>query len=253
MILFIGQIARGIRGREAWQEIDYKQFFGGIAKWAVEIDDPARIPEIVTRAFSIATSGRPGPVVIALPEDVLTEQADTVSPLAFSPVETTPAATEMAELEQLLTNAKKPFVILGGSGWNAEAVSAMQSAAETWALPVGVTFRRQMLFDHLHPNYAGDIGLGANPALSSAIRDADVVLLVGSRFGEVPSADYTLLKSPYPDQTLVHVHPDAGELGPRLSRRASHQRVAPRLCPRVPRFERPQGAARLVGRYYRPA
>jgi acetolactate synthase I/II/III large subunit len=232
MILFIGQIARGIRGREAWQEIDYKQFFGGIAKWAVEIDDPARIPEIVTRAFSVATSGRPGPVVIALPEDVLTDQADAVSALASSPVETSPAASQMAELEQLLTNAKKPFVILGGSGWSAEAVSAIQSAAETWGLPVGVTFRRQMLFDHLHPNYAGDIGLGANPALSSAIRDADVVLLVGSRFGEVPSADYTLLESPYPDQTLVHVHPDAGELG-RVYRAALPINATPRSFARA--------------------
>ena len=213
MILFIGQIARGLRDREAWQEIDYRQFFGGIAKWAVEIDDPARIPEIVTRAFSIATSGRPGPVVIALPEDVLTEQAEAPPARHYSPVATSPGGAEMAELERLLGNAKRPFAIVGGSGWSERSVAAFAAAAEAWALPVGVTFRRQMLFDHLHPNYAGDIGLGPNPALSKAIRDADLVLLVGSRFGEVPSADYTLVSSPYPQQTLVHVHPDPSELG----------------------------------------
>ena len=213
MILFIGQVARGIKEREAWQEVDYKRFFGGIAKWAVEIDDAARIPELVTRAFAVATSGRPGPVVIALPEDVLTDRAETPAPLAWTPVETRPGDVEMGELENLLGAAKRPFAIVGGSRWSEASVASFQKAAEAWALPVGVTFRRQMLFDHLHPNYAGDIGLGPNPDLSAAIRDADLVLLVGSRFGEVPSGDYSLLKSPYPEQKLVHVHPDSGELG----------------------------------------
>jgi acetolactate synthase-1/2/3 large subunit len=213
VILFIGQVARGIREREAWQEVDYKRFFGGIAKWAVEIDDAARIPEIVTRAFAVATSGRPGPVVIALPEDVLTDSVEAPLCLPFTPVETRPGDIELSELETMLSAARRPFAIVGGSRWSEQAVADFRSVAEAWALPVGLTFRRQMLFDHLHPNYAGDIGLGANPALSAAIRDADLVLLVGARFGEVPSADYTLLKSPYPTQALVHVHPDAGELG----------------------------------------
>jgi len=213
MILFIGQIARGIRGREAWQEIDYRQFFGGIAKWATEIDDPARIPEIVTRAFAVATSGRPGPVVIALPEDVLTEEAEAPPAQHYAPVATSPGAAEMAELRRLLENAKRPFAVLGGSAWSDQAVAEFTAAAASWALPVGVTFRRQMLFDHLHPNYAGDIGLGPNPALARAISDADLVLLVGSRFGEVPSGDYTLVASPYPRQTVVHIHPDPSELG----------------------------------------
>ncbi|MGD9914174.1 MAG: thiamine pyrophosphate-binding protein [Rhizobiaceae bacterium] len=213
MILFIGQIARGIREREAFQEVDYRQFFGGIAKWATEIDDPARIPEIVTRAFAVATSGRPGPVVIALPEDVLTEETEAPRPRASVPVETHPGEAEMSQLGELLAKAQRPFVILGGSRWSPQAKDRIEKAAETWMLPVGCSFRRQMLFDHLHPCYAGDVGIGPNPKLASAIKQADLVLLIGGRMSEMPSSDYTLLKSPYPDQTLVHVHPDTDELG----------------------------------------
>ncbi len=213
MILFIGQVARGNKEREAWQEVDYKHFFGDLAKWVVEIDDAARIPELVTRAFAVATSGRPGPVVVALPEDMLTSLADAPDALAYTPVETSPGEAELQKLAELLGAAKRPFMVLGGSRWSAEAKSRIEKAAETWALPVGVTFRRQMLFDHLHPNYAGDIGLGPNPALSTAIKQADVLLLIGDRFGEVPSGNYTLMQSPYPEQKLVHVHPDSGELG----------------------------------------
>ena len=213
MILFVGQIARGIREREAFQEVDYRAMFGPIAKWAVEIDDAARIPEIVTRAFSVATSGRPGPVVIALPEDMLTDEVEAPRALPATPVATRPGAPEMAALATLLEGAERPFVILGGSGWTPEAVSHMAGTLENWAIPAGCSFRRQMLMDHLHPCYAGDIGLGQNPKLSAAITEADVVLLVGGRMSEVPSSDYTLLKSPYPEQKLVHVHADAGELG----------------------------------------
>jgi acetolactate synthase-1/2/3 large subunit len=213
LIMFVGQIARANREREAFQEVDYRQFFGGIAKWATEIDDARRIPEIVTRAFVMATSGRPGPVVIALPEDMLTEEADAPKALPHTPVETRPGAAEMAELGNLLTNAKRPFVILGGSRWSARAKSEIEKAAEAWMLPVGCSFRRQMLFDHLHPCYAGDVGIGPNPKLAAYIKEADLVLLIGGRLGEMPSSDYTLLKSPYPDQKLVHVHPDPGELG----------------------------------------
>ncbi len=213
MILFIGQVARGNRDREAFQEVDFRAFFGPIAKWAVEIDDAARIPEIVTRAFSVATSGRPGPVVISLPEDMLTDEVDAPNPLPFVAVETHPGQPEMDALARLLGDARRPFVILGGSRWTQEAVERFGAVAERWALPVGVSFRRQMLFDHLHPSYAGDVGIGPNPKLAARIKDADLVLLVGGRMGEMPSSDYTLLKSPYPDQTLVHVHPDAGELG----------------------------------------
>jgi acetolactate synthase-1/2/3 large subunit len=213
MILFIGQIARKARDREAFQEVDYRAFYGSVAKWVTEIDDPARIPELVTRAFATATSGRPGPVVIALPEDVLTEEAEAPAAQAFTPVETTPGEAEMAALEELLGNAKKPFAILGGTRWSEQAVADFRKAAEDWALPVGCSFRRQMLFDHLHPNFAGDVGIGPNPKLAQFIKESDVVLLVGGRLGEMPSSDYTLLKSPYPDRKLVHIHPDTSELG----------------------------------------
>jgi acetolactate synthase-1/2/3 large subunit len=213
MILFIGQVASHAKEREAFQEVDYKHFFGGIAKWVVEIENAARIPEFVTRAFAVATSGRPGPVVISLPEDMLTSEVEAPAALPFTPVETRPGEAELDALEKLLGSAKRPFVILGGTRWNAEAVENIKRIAENWALPVGVEFRRQMLFDHLHENFAGDVGIGINPKLGQRIKDADVVLLIGGRFGEMPSSDYTLLKSPYPDQKLVHVHADANELG----------------------------------------
>ncbi len=213
MILFIGQVARHARDREAFQEVDYRAFFGPIAKWVVEIDDAARIPELVTRAFTVATSGRPGPVVVSLPEDMLTDTVEAPAPEPWTPVETYPGHHAMEELRTLLEGAERPFVILGGSRWSDKAVADMGSALERWALPAGCTFRRQSLLDQLHPSYAGDIGIGPNPDLAAAIEEADVVLMVGARFGEIPSSDYSLLKSPYPDQTLVHVHPDAGELG----------------------------------------
>jgi len=213
MILFIGQIGRGIKEREAFQEVDYKAFYGSIAKWVVEIDDAARVPELVTRAFAVATSGRPGPVVVSLPEDMLTDEVEAPAPLPHVPVETRPGEPEMQALQALLETAERPIAILGGTRWGDAAVADIREAAERWALPVGCSFRRQMLFDHLHPCYAGDIGIGANPQLAAYIRQADLVLLVGGRFGEMPSSDYTLLKSPYPDQKLVHVHPDPQELG----------------------------------------
>ena len=213
LILFIGQVASHAKEREAFQEVDYKRFFGDIAKWVVEIDDASRIPEFVTRAFAVATSGRPGPVVISLPEDMLTSLVEAPAALPYTPVETRPGEAELDALEKLLNQAKRPFVILGGTRWDADAVADVQAIAEAWSLPVGCSFRRQMLFDHLHLNYAGDVGIGINPKLASAIKQADLVLLIGGRMGEMPSSDYTLLKSPYPDQTLVHIHADASELG----------------------------------------
>jgi acetolactate synthase-1/2/3 large subunit len=213
LIMFIGQVASHAKDREAFQEVDYKAFFGDIAKWVVEIDDAARIPELVTRAFAVATSGRPGPVIVSLPEDMLTSLTEAPDALPYTPVETSPGEAEMQMLAELLGKAKRPFVIVGGSRWSAEAKSRLEKAAESWALPVSCSFRRQMLFDHLHPCYAGDIGISPNPKISAYIKQADLVLLVGGRFGEMPSSDYTILKSPYPDQTLVHVHADASELG----------------------------------------
>jgi acetolactate synthase-1/2/3 large subunit len=243
LILFIGQVASHAREREAFQEVDYRAFYGPIAKWATEIDDPARIPEIVTRAFAVATSGRPGPVVISLPEDMLRTQADAPAALPYTPVETRPGEHEMRVLEELLGKADRPFAILGGTRWSAEAAHRFQRSAESWALPVGCSFRRQMLFDHLHPCYAGDVGIGPNAKLAAAIKEADLVLLIGGRMGEMPSSDYTLLKSPYPDQTLVHVHPDASELGrvyrPALAINASPHAFAEAFSGRGPKAPPP--------------
>jgi acetolactate synthase-1/2/3 large subunit len=213
VILFIGQVQSDAREREAFQEVEYRRALTEVAKWVGEIDDAARIPEFVTRAFAVATSGRPGPVVLSLPEDMLTKAVDAVAARAAVPVESHPGPGQIARMDALLAQAERPIAILGGTRWNAEAVSAFQNFAERWHLPVGCSFRRQMLFDHLHPNYAGDVGIGINPALAKEIKEADLVLLIGGRMSEMPSSGYTLLDVPYPKQTLVHVHPDPGELG----------------------------------------
>ncbi len=213
MILFVGQIERGMREREAFPELDYRAVFGPMAKWATEIDDPARIPEIISRAFHVATSGRPGPVVIALPEDVLTDVAAVMDARAHTPVETHPSLTQMIELQKMLWSAKAPIALLGGSRWDQQAVDRFTRFAEQFELPVAVTFRRQMLFSSDHPCFAGDLGIGPNPKLLSRIKEADLVLLVGGRMSEMPSQSYTLFGIPEPGRALVHVHPDAGELG----------------------------------------
>lgn len=214
MILFIGQVQRDAREREAFQEVEYRRAFTEYAKWVAEIDDPARVPEFVSRAFAVATSGRPGPVVLALPEDMLRETVqEPVEAKPYQPVPIHPGHHEMQELGTLLSNAERPIVILGGSRWTDRAKSVMETAAEKAAFPVGCSLRRQMLFDHLHPSYAGDVGIGINPALGKEIREADLVVLVGGRMSEMPSSGYTLLDIPFPEQTFVHVHPDAKELG----------------------------------------
>ncbi|WP_043615828.1 thiamine pyrophosphate-binding protein [Ensifer sp. ZNC0028] len=213
MILFIGQVQSEAREREAFQEIEYRRAFTEVAKWVGEIDDPARIPEFVTRAFAVATSGRPGPVVLTLPEDMLTRSAEAPAAKPYQPVEGHPGPAQVKRLGEMLSAAKRPIAILGGTRWTSESVAEFQRFAERWKLPVGCSFRRQMLFDHLHPNYAGDVGIGINPALAKEVKEADLILLVGGRFSEMPSSGYTLMDSPYPRQTLVHVHPDSSELG----------------------------------------
>jgi acetolactate synthase-1/2/3 large subunit len=213
MILFVGQIERGMREREAFQELDYRAVFGPMVKWATEIDDPARIPELISRAFHVATSGRPGPVVMALPEDMLTEAAAVADAPRYEPIETHPGLTQMAELQKLLWAAERPIVLLGGSRWSEAATQRFARFVERFELPVTATFRRQTLLSHDHPSYIGDLGLGVNPKLLARIKDADLVLLLGGRLSEIPSQAYTLLEIPVPRQTLVHVHPDASELG----------------------------------------
>ncbi|MCF1433319.1 thiamine pyrophosphate-binding protein [Agrobacterium vitis] len=213
MILFIGQVARDMREREAFQEVEYRRAFTEFAKWVGEIDDVARIPEFVSRAFAVATSGRPGPVVLTLPEDVLVEEADAPDARPYMPVDAHPGPSQIAALGAMLEKAERPLVILGGTRWDEASVKAFEDFAAQWKLPVGCSFRRQMLFDHLHPNYAGDVGIGINPALAKEVKDADLILLLGGRFSEMPSSSYTLMDIPYPKQKLVHVYPDPSELG----------------------------------------
>ncbi|SDE63333.1 thiamine pyrophosphate-binding protein [Rhodospira trueperi] len=214
LILFVGQVPRSAQGREAFQEIDVRRVFGTLTKWAAEIDRADRAPEMISRAFHVATAGRPGPVALSLPEDMLREDATALPlPKGFSPTETHPGERDLVRMAALVDGAERPIAILGGGRWDAEAVAAFTRFAEGRGLPVACSFRRQMLFDNAHPNYAGDIGLAVNPALAKRVREADVVLLVGGRLGDVASQGYTLLDIPGPRQTLIHVHPDPEELG----------------------------------------
>ncbi|ARP80312.1 thiamine pyrophosphate-binding protein [Bordetella genomosp. 8] len=212
LILFVGQIERGMREREAFQEMDYRAVFGTQAKWVTEIDQVERIPELVSRAFHVATSGRPGPVVIALPEDMLVETAEVADAPHYEVIDSAPSPAQLDELQALLNSARAPIAILGGARWDADAVARFADFATRFQLPVAVSFRRQMLFPADHPCYAGDVGIGLNPALLKRVQDADLVLLVGGRMSEMPSQSYTLFDIPVPKQKLVHIHPDAGEL-----------------------------------------
>ena len=214
MILFIGQIERSFRERGAFQEMDFRKVFGSFAKWVAEIDTADRMVEMVGRAVSVATSGRPGPVVLVLPEDMLVEEAAAPAVIRPAPlVETHPGAAQMWEIQKRLWAAKRPVAILGGSRWTEKAVRQFARFAEKFDLPVACSFRRQMLFDHMDEHYVGDVGLGINPALEARIREADLVLLVGGRLAEVPSQSYTLLDLPFPAQSLIHVNAGAEELG----------------------------------------
>ena len=213
MILFVGQVASDQRDREAFQEVDYRAMFGPLAKWAAEIDRADRLPEYVSRAFHVARSGRPGPVVLALPEDMLSGPCEAEA----APVATLPSGrAAQADVEAILARlarAERPFVLAGGGGWSAEAARALGRLARAMDLPVGASFRRQDHLDNRHPCYAGDVALGINPALAARVREADVILALGARLGEVATSGYTLLRPPVPDQALIHVHPDPSELG----------------------------------------
>ncbi|HWL30085.1 MAG TPA: thiamine pyrophosphate-binding protein [Burkholderiaceae bacterium] len=212
LILFVGQIERGMREREAFQEMDYRAVFGTQAKWVTEIDQVERIPEILSRAFHVATSGRPGPVVIALPEDMLVEMAQVADAPRYEVIDSVPASSQLEALSRRLGDAKKPIAILGGTRWSQVAVDQFADFAARLQLPVAVQFRRQMLFPTDHACFVGDVGLGSNPALMQYIKDADLILLVGGRMSEIASQSYTLLDIPVPNQSLVHVYPDVGEL-----------------------------------------
>jgi acetolactate synthase-1/2/3 large subunit len=213
MILFIGQVGNDFVDREAFQEIDYRRMFGQMAKWVAQVDRADRMPEYIARAFQVATSGRPGPVVLALPEDMLTSVAQVADTRRFQPVQASPSAAQIAALRTMLAEAQRPIVIVGGGAWNAQACADLATFAQANALPVGCAFRFQDLLDNAHPHYVGDVGIGINPKLGARIRDADLVIAIGPRLGEMTTGGYALLDAPVPRQRLVHIHADAEELG----------------------------------------
>jgi len=216
MVLFVGDVGSDFRDREAFQEVDFNSFFGpstrGMAKRVERIDDPSRIPEYIARAFATAMNGRPGPVVLVLPEDMLMHEVTSRPLPRVEPVQAWVDPGALRQLRDMLLAAQRPFVIAGGSGWTPQAAQALQRFAENWNLPVGNSFRAQDTFDNHHPQYAGDVGIGINPKLAQRIRDSDLVIAIGPRLGEMTTSGYTLLQAPKPLQKLVHIHASAEEL-----------------------------------------
>jgi acetolactate synthase-1/2/3 large subunit len=213
MILLIGQVAREQSEREAFQEIDYRRMFGQMAKWVAQIEDPARIPELVSQAFHRCMAGRPGPVVLALPEDMLTSEAEVADAPPFKTIRAAPSTDAMEQLRTMLAAAKRPLAILGGGGWTRQACEDIRAFVEANALPVACAFRNQDLIDNRHPNYAGELAIGIGAALGKRVRETDLLLAIGPRLGEITSGGYTLFDIPVPKQPLVHVHAGAEELG----------------------------------------
>lgn len=216
MVLFVGDVASDTRDREAFQEVDFCAFFGpstkGMAKRVERIDDAKRIPEYVARAFATAMNGRPGPVVLVLPEDMLTHEVASRPLPKLEPVEAWSDPGSLRQLREMLLSAQKPFVIAGGGAWTTQSAQALQRFAENWQLPVGNAFRFQDTFDNFHPLYAGDVGIGINPKLAQRIKESDLVIAIGPRLGEMTTSGYTLLEVPKPKQKLVHIHASAEEL-----------------------------------------
>ena len=217
LILFVGQVASDQRDREAFQELDYRQVFGpgtlGMAKWVGEVQDADRLPEYVARAFHTALQGRPGPVVLVLPEDMLTQLTQAPVLPQVQVAQAWPAPGALRTLREMLLAARRPLVIAGGSGWDADGARALQRFAENWHLPIGCGFRFQDTFDNRHPLYAGDVGIGINPKLAQRVKDADMIIALGVRLGEMTTGGYTLLAVPRPAQKLVHIHAGPEELG----------------------------------------
>jgi len=213
LLLLVGQVGRAVRGREAFQELDVPAVFGPMAKWAAEAGDPARLPELLARAFQVATSGRPGPVVLALPEDVLAASARVGDARPVRAVVPRVAPADLARLRELLGGARRPLVLAGGPGWTEAAAADLRSVAEAARLPVAVSFRSQDVLDNRSPSYVGDLGVSPNPALVERVRAADLLIAVGPRLGAITTGGYRLLEAPIPRQRLVHVHPGLAELG----------------------------------------
>ncbi|HEX7626674.1 MAG TPA: thiamine pyrophosphate-binding protein, partial [Gaiellaceae bacterium] len=213
LILLVGQVASDQIEREAFQEIDYRQMFAPMTKWVAQIDRTDRIPEYVARAFTTACAGRPGPVVLALPEDMLASESDAADALPFHVVQAHPGREQLEQLRGLLAHAERPLAIIGGAGWTAGTARDLRAFLEANALPAGAAFRRQDAIDNDSPSYVGDIGVGINPKLTARVRESDLLLVVGPRLGEMTTSDYKLIEPPTPAQTLVHVHAGAEELG----------------------------------------
>ena len=213
VILFVGQVGRDMMEREAFQEIDYRRMFGEMTKWVAQIDNPARVPEMVGRAFHIATSGRPGPVVLALPEDMQTERADAEDGQPYSSTQASPGPADITKFREMLSAAQKPLVLAGGGGWTPQACADLAAFAEQNQLPVALAFRRQDLMDNRHPNFAGVIGLGINPNLKKRLDETDLLIAIGPQLGEIVSGGYTYFSFPKPKQTFVHISAGVDELG----------------------------------------
>ena len=213
MILFVGQVDSSHRDREAFQEVDYKKMFSPLAKWVAEIDNIERLPEYISRAFNIALSGRPGPVVLSLPEDTLFAKADIPDAPKANPSKQMVSEEDVNEVIDKLKLAKNPFIIVGGSGWSSEAAENLGKFAKSMGIPVGTSFRCQDYLDNRHPNYVGDVGIGINPALLKRITSADCVLVLNARLGEMTTSGYSMFDIPKTKQYLIHIHPDPNELG----------------------------------------
>ncbi len=239
MVIFIGQVASDQEEREAFQELDYRRFYDPLCKWAAQIEDPERIPELVSQAFHRATSGRPGPVALALPEDMLRERVQVEDAGPYRPAMPGVSRAALAEMRALLGKANRPLMIVGGGGWTAEACRDIVAFAEANDLPTGASFRCQDRFDNTHDNYIGDIGIGISPNLARRVKQADLILAVGPRLGEITTQGYTLLTPPRPKQMLIHVYPDPDELGRVYQTDLS-------ICAGIPEFAREAKAQKPV-------
>jgi len=213
LLLFVGQVPREDAEREAFQEIDYRRMFGPLAKWVAQVDQVERIPELIARAFRVATSGRPGPVVLALPEDVLADVADVPDASPYAPAQAAPGTEELTAARDLLASAERPLAIVGGQPWSADAGNALAAWCETGGIPVAAAWRCQDYVDNEAPCYAGHLGVGADPALRDRLRDADVLLVVGTRLGDIETDGFATIVPPGAGRTLIHVHPDPDEIG----------------------------------------
>ena len=249
MVLFVGQIARGHRDREAFQEVDYRAMFGPLAKWVAEVEETERLPEYLARAWHVARSGRPGPVVLALPEDMLSAEADVPD---RRPAEVLRVRPDMAPVAEALARAERPLAVVGGPHWSDEAARALSRLAEAWDLPVVSSFRRQDRMDNRHPCWGGDLNVGLNPALRPILSETDCLLLLGTRFGDIPTQGYTL-PAPEAAPRILHVHPGPEELGkvwsPEVAICARADDAVEALAALPPARRRPDWRARVRAAY----